>query len=75
VNIAVSASKDGKLRMVYGGWDSRRSSRRAFDGSCQAPAVRSAGPSVTCNIGRKGGPLSPHRYASREVLLGPVDEA
>jgi hypothetical protein len=38
--------------------------RRAFDGS---------GPSVTCNIGRKGG-LSPHRYASREVLLGPVDE-
>jgi len=26
VNIAVSASKDGKLRVVYAGWDDARSS-------------------------------------------------
>jgi hypothetical protein len=25
---------------------------------------------VTCNVGQKGG----HRYPSREVILGPVDE-
>ena len=30
VNIAVSASKDGKLRVVYGGWDDRRSSQEGL---------------------------------------------
>jgi hypothetical protein len=74
VNIAVSASKGGKLRVVYGGWDDAKVVLGApSTGSCLAPAVRAARPAVTCNVGRRGG-LSRHRYISREVLLGPVDE-
>jgi hypothetical protein len=47
VNIAVSASKDGKLRVVYGGGTTRRSARSAFDRIL--PGARS-----------QSGP--PHRY-------------
>ena len=74
VDIPVSASKEGKLRVVYGGWDDAKVVLGApSTGSCLAPAVRAARPTVTCNVGRRGG-LSRHRYTSREVLLGPVDE-
>jgi hypothetical protein len=63
-----------QLRVVYGGWDDAKVVLGApSTGSCLAPAVRAARPTVTCNVGRRGG-LSRHRYTSREVLLGPVDE-
>jgi hypothetical protein len=30
-------------------------------------------PTVTCNIGRKGGPVPGHRYTSRDALLDSVE--
>jgi hypothetical protein len=74
VNIAVSASKDGKLRVVYGGSDDAKVvlGEPSTDPAWRPQSDRQA-PALPVTSGERGG-LSPHRYASREVLLGPVDE-
>jgi hypothetical protein len=73
-NPTVSASKDGKLRVVYAGWDDAKAIPGGpSTGSCPAPAARSAGPALLVTSGEGGGP-NRHRYTSRDVLLGPVDE-
>jgi hypothetical protein len=74
VNIAVSASKDGKLRVVYGGWDD---AKVIPGGASTDPAWRPQSDRQARALpvtSGEGGSLSPHRYASREVLLDPVDE-
>ena len=74
MNIAVSASKDGKLRVVYAGWEDVKvvleSLRQILPG---ARSQIGPPPPLLVTSGGRGG-LSPHRYTSREVLLGPVDE-
>ena len=74
VNIAVSASKDGKLRVSTADRTTRRSSSERLrpDPAWRPQSDRQAR-ALPVTSG-EGGSLSPHRYASREVLLGPVDE-
>jgi hypothetical protein len=79
VNIAVSASKDGKLRVVYAGWDDAKIILGGpSTGSCLAsfwrPQSDRPPPPLLVTSG-EGGALSRDRYTSRDVLQGPVDEA
>jgi hypothetical protein len=74
-DIAVSASKDGNCAWSTADGTTRRSSSERLRPD---PAWRPQSDRLARALrvtSREGGSLSPHRYASREVLLGPVDEA
>jgi hypothetical protein len=74
-NLAVSASKDGKLRVVYGGWhDAKVVLGEPSTDPAWRPQSDRPTPALPVTSGERGA-YPPHRYASREVLLGPVDEA